>query len=139
MSDTTGSQAATTRFCARVIGPLLLIVGAVVLVRFDNIALMIPGILRDGPLTFVTGMFALIVGMILFVAHHHWSSPTAILVSILGLATIVRGVILMTAPNVAVDVATWALANGPSAWIAAGIAMTIGLWLTYAGWIAKAA
>lgn len=133
----TESQAATTRFCARVIGPLMLIIGAIVLVRFDTIALMIPAILQDSALTFVTGIFTLIVGMVLFVAHHHWSGATAIVVSILGLATIVRGVLLMLVPEFAASVATQALAAGIAPWIAGGVTLIIGAWLTYAGWFAK--
>ena len=133
----TESQAATTRFCARVIGPLMLIVGAVVIARFDTIAQMIPGILADEPLSFVTGIFTLIVGLVLFAAHHHWSSPTAILVSLLGLLTMLRGAILMLEPSLAADVATRMLDAGPGAWIAGGAAILIGLWLTYAGWLAK--
>jgi hypothetical protein len=134
----TEAQAATTRFCARVIGPLMLIVGAIVAARFDTIAQMIPGILDDAPLSFVAGIFTLIVGVVLFAAHHHWSGPTPILVSLLGLLTIFRGVILMLAPGLAADVAARMLDAGPGAWIAAGVAILIGLWLTYAGWFARA-
>jgi hypothetical protein len=135
----TEAQAATTRFCARIIGPLMLIIGAIVAARYDTIALMIPGILQDGPLAFVTGLFTLIVGMILFAAHHHWSGPTAILVSLLGVLTLVRGVILMLAPGFAAEFATKALEAGPGAWVAAGIAIAIGLWLSWAGWLARGA
>lgn len=135
----TDAQASTTRFCARVIGPLMLIIGAVVAARFDTIATMIPGVLQDGPLAFVTGLFTLTIGMILFAAHHHWSGPTAILVSLLGVFTLVRGIILMLAPGFAAEFATKALEAGPGAWVAAGIAIAIGLWLTWAGWLTRAA
>ncbi|MGE0664197.1 MAG: hypothetical protein AB7P05_14480 [Hyphomonadaceae bacterium] len=135
----TEAQTATTRFCARIIGPLLLIIGAIVLVRFDDLALMIPAILEDSALTFVTGIFTLIVGMVLFVAHHHWSGATAILISILGLATIVRGVLLLLVPDVAANFAAQALAAGPAPWIAGGVTLLIGAWLSYAGWFAKRA
>ncbi|MGH6950786.1 MAG: hypothetical protein ACREH4_07930 [Vitreimonas sp.] len=135
----TEHQSATTRFCARIIGPLMLIIGAVVAARFDTIATMIPGILEDGPLTFVIGIFTLTVGMILFAAHHHWTSPTAILVSLLGVFTVARGVILLLAPGFATEFATQALEGGPAAWIAAGAAIAIGLWLSWAGWFARSA
>lgn len=135
----TENEAATTRFCARIIGPLMLVVGGVVAARFDTIGQLIPGILQDGPLAFVTGLFTLTVGMILFAAHHHWSGATAILISLLGVVTIVRGIILMLAPSFAAELATKALQSGPGAWIAAGVAILIGLWLTWAGWFARPA
>ncbi len=135
----TASEAAATRFCARVIGPLMLVMGAVVATRFDDLAQMIPGILDNAPLSFVTGIFTLTVGMILFAAHHHWSSVTAIVVSVMGIATILRGLILLVSPGFATEFATQMLnSGGPGAWVAAGIAIAIGLWLTYAGWLAKA-
>ena len=134
----TEPQAAATRFCARVIGPLMLIIGAIVIVRFDAIASMMPSI-SDAPLAFVTGIFTLILGAILFAAHHHWTSPTAILISLLGVLTIVRGVLLMMAPDAIAGFATQALQAGLAPWIAGGVSLLIGLWLTYAGWFAKRA
>jgi hypothetical protein len=133
----TEAQAAATRFCARVIGPLMLIMGAVVIVRFDDLVSMMPGILQDAPLSFIAGIFTLILGMILFVAHHHWSGLTAIVISLFGLLTIVRGTLLMLAPAFLADVANQALALGVFAWVAGGVAVLIGAWLTFAGWFAK--
>jgi hypothetical protein len=134
----TEAQAAT-RFCARVIGPLMLIIGAIVLARFDDLVVMVPGVLQDAPLSFITGIFTLIVGLVLFAAHHHWNGVTAIIISLIGVLTVVRGVLLMTAPGLAADVAMTMMQAGPGAWIAGGVAILIGLWLTYAGWLARAA
>lgn len=133
----TESQAVATRFCARAIGPLMLIIGAIVIVRFHDIVLMMPSILQDAPLAFITGIFTLIVGCVLFAAHHHWSSGAAILISILGILTIARGVLLMLAPNMVAAFAIQALNAGPAPWIAGAVAILIGAWLTYAGWFTK--
>lgn len=135
----TESQAATTRFCARVIGPLMIIVGAIVVVRMNDILLMMPAILQDGALSFITGIFALIAGLILFAAHHHWSSAVAIAVSLIGLLTILRGVLLMLAPSFLAGLANTLLNLGPGALIAGVIALLLGAWLTWAGWFAKGA
>jgi len=135
----TEAQAATTRFCARVIGPLMLIIGAIVVVRFNDIVMMMPAILQDAPVSFITGIFTLIAGCVLFAAHHHWNGGfTAILISILGLLTVLRGVLLMLAPNMVASFATQMLNAGPAPWIAGGVSILIGAWLTYAGWFAKA-
>ena len=101
----TSSQALATRIAARIVGPLMLLVGAIVIARMGDIALLIPGILSDGPLAFVTGIFTLICGLALFAFHHHWKGLTAIVISFLAVATIVRGVILMFAPNVVAGLA----------------------------------
>jgi hypothetical protein len=135
----TEAQAATTRFCARVVGPLMLIIGAIVIIRFDAIARIVPAILQDGPLAFVTGIFTLICGVVLLAAHHHWTSAPAIVISLLGVLTIVRGVTLMFAPSFLAGLANQVLNLGPGALIAGAVALLIGAWLSFVGWFAKRA
>jgi hypothetical protein len=134
----TESQAATTRFCARIVGPLMLIVGAVVIARAGDMVLLIPAILQDGPLTFITGIFTLICGVVLMSAHHHWSSAAAIAISLLAALTIVRGLTLLFAPSLFTGLVHQFLNLGPGAIVAAVIALLIGAWLTFVGWFAKA-
>lgn len=131
------TQAAATRFCARVIGPLMLIIGAIVIVRFNELTLLMPAILQDGPLAFVTGIFTLICGCVLVAAHHHWNSATAIVISLIGLLTLVRGVTLMLAPAYLTDLALQFVNAGPGVIAAGAMAILIGLWLSVVGWFAK--
>jgi len=135
----TETQTAATRFCARVVGPLMLIVGAVVLARFTDMALLITAILQDGALTFITGIFTLICGLVLLAAHHHWNSAPAIAISLLGVLTIVRGITLLFAPSLLTGLAHAFLNLGPGALIAGAIALLLGAWLTFVGWFAKTA
>lgn len=132
----TDSQAAATHFCARAIGLLMLIIGAIIIARFNDMALIIPAILQDGPLAFITGIFTLICGFVLFAGHHHWNSATAIVISLLGLLTIVRGVTLMYAPHLLADVAINFM-DGPGAITAGFVSLLIGAWLSFVGWFAK--
>lgn len=135
----TESQAATTRFCARVVGPLMLIIGAAVLARAGAMVMLIPAILQDGPLTFITGIFTLICGLVLFAAHHHWSGAPAFVISLLGVLTIIRGITLLFAPSLLTGLVHQAMNLGPGALIAGAIALLIGAWLTFVGWFAKSA
>lgn len=135
----TEAQARTTNFCARVVGPLLLIVGAVVIARMGDMDLLIPAILQDGALVFVTGLFTLICGLVLFAAHHHWNSAAAIVVSAVGLLTILRGLILLFAPSVVTGLANTLLNGGPGALIGGAVSLLLGAWLAYVGWFAKRA
>ena len=133
----TEAQAATTRFCARIIGPLMLIIGAAVIIRFDAIAAIIPALFEDAPLLFITGVFTLIAGAILFAAHHHWTSPAAIVISLLGVLTLVRGAVFIAAPDFLASIATQAVQAQPALWIAGGVVLLAGLWLAYVGWLSK--
>lgn len=133
----TPSEAQTTRFCARVIGPLMLITGVIVIARFDALVLMTPAILQDGPLAFIAGIFTLILGLTLFAAHHHLSSAPAIAITIIGGLTIVRGVSLMLAPDIIASFTNTMIQSGPAVLIAGAVSVLIGLWLGWAGWFAK--
>lgn len=133
----TETQAATTRFCARVVGPIILVVGAVVLARFNDMVLLIPGILQDGPLTFITGVFTLICGITLLAAHHHWNSAPAIAISLLAVLTIIRGITLLFAPSLLTGLVHTFLNLGPGALVAGAVALLLGAWLTFVGWFAK--
>lgn len=136
----TNSEALTTRIAARIVGPIMLLVGAIVIARMDDIPLLIPALLSDGPLAFVTGLFTVICGVVLFALHHHWKGITAIIISLLALLTIVRGVILMFAPSFLAGLIHAAITGaGPALIIAGVIALLIGAWLTFAGWFAKPA
>ena len=135
----TETQAATTHFCARVVGPLMLIIGAVVIARAGAMVMLVPAILGDGPLTFITGIFTLICGLVLIAAHHHWNSAAAIVISLLGVLTIVRGITLLFAPSLVTGLAHQLLNLGPGAIVAGIVALLIGAWLTFVGWFAKAA
>lgn len=135
----TEAQAATTRFCARAIGLLMLIIGAIVISRFGDLALIIPALLQDAPLAFVTGVFTLIVGVVLFAAHHHWNSAPAIIITLIALLTIIRGVLLMYSPVLLAGF-VFTFVNDPAGMLAAGaMALLIGAWLTFVGWFTKSA
>lgn len=134
------TQALTTRIAARIVGPIMVIVGAIVIARMDDIALLIPALLSDGPLAFITGVFTLICGVVLFAFHHHWKGVTAIIITLLAILTTVRGIILMFAPSLVAGLLHAALTGAGPALILAGIiALLIGAWLTFAGWFATRA
>jgi len=135
----TEAQTRTTQFCARIIGPLLVIVGAVVIARAADLVLLIPAILQDGPLTFITGVFTLICGLVVLAAHHHWSGAPAFVISLLAVLTIVRGVVLMFAPSFLTGVVHQVLNLGPGVLLAGVVALLIGAWLSFIGWFAKPA
>ncbi len=133
----TETQAATTRFCARAVGPLMVIIGAVVIARAGDLIMLVPAILQDGALTFITGVFTLICGVVLLAAHHHWNSAPAIAISLLAVLTIVRGVTLLFAPSVLTGLVHQFLNLGPGAIVAGIVVLVVGAWLGFVGWFAK--
>ena len=123
-----------TRTLARVAGPYFLVMAATLLVRADTLALVFPAFMRDGPLVLVIGAFTLIVGLAVIAAHHHFTTPAAIAISLMGFAAALKGAMLMLAPDLGVTM-TVAFVRLPAfALLTAAPLLLLGAWLTFVGW-----
>lgn len=139
MSETPEGRAIRTRTLARLVGPCLLIFPLAILTRVDDLDLIFPAFFQDAPLVLITGVFTTIVGAIFVTAHHHWGSPAAIVLSTLAWLTALRGIVLLTAPDLAAQWAQMVATTSAIAYIAAAITFVVGLWLTFVGWFARSA
>jgi hypothetical protein len=130
--------AVRTRTLSRMLGPYLLAAAAALFARQDGLSAFLTEFMQDGPLVFVTGAFTLIAGVAIISAHHHWTSPSAILVSLIGILAALKGASLMIAPELGADM-TDAVVRTPSyLWVGIGVDFLLGLWLTITGWFRPA-
>lgn len=126
---------ARTRMFARVMGPFLVIITTTAVAR----AAYMPTLLTDfraNPLwPWVTGSFVLLIGLVVVTLHQQWQGAAAIIVSLLGWVTTLKGFFLMALPQSYLSFANTAVGAGTS-WRAGFIAIAlVGLYLTYIGWI----
>ena len=125
---------AKTRAFARVIGPFLTIVTATAIVRAPAMPKLLTEFRANPVWPWVTGAFILLTGLIVVSLHRYWRGAPAIIVSVLGWLTVLKGLFLMALPQTylsfagtAVDAVTW--------WRAGFLAMAlVGLYLTFIGW-----
>ncbi|MGE3302795.1 MAG: hypothetical protein AB7M12_06745 [Hyphomonadaceae bacterium] len=127
-------SAARTRALARVVGPYLVVMAAALFVRHDTLALLLPAFMEDGPLVLATGAFTLMAGLAILALHHHWSSPPAIAISLIGAISTLKGAALMAAPHFGAPLAAFAASTPPMMLVAALLALLAGAWLTFVGW-----
>lgn len=128
---------ARTRLLARIVGPFLLIAGAAVALRASTIPELFPIFFADPPLVLITGVFTLMVGLVMVAAHHHWNTLAAAAISVLAIMAVIRGATLMLAPDLAASLAE-GLAHAPAVPLAlAALTALIGAWLTFVGWLQK--
>lgn len=126
----------STRSMARVIGPFVIVLGAALLLRADAMVQLVPGYLQNAQLMLLTGVVTLLVGLIMVAAHHSWNGLAAIVITIFGILTALRGAVILLAPDLLERL--WGSLGGPHAFlIACPILVLAGLWLTFVGWFAK--
>lgn len=126
-----------TRMLARIVGPYLVIVAVAMFARLDTLHLLFPAFMQDGPLVFVTGAFALMAGLVVIAFHHHWDTPAAIAISLIGFAAAVKGGLLMIAPTLGSAMSVAVVQALPVLIIAIVLELAAGLWLSYVGWFQK--
>lgn len=127
----TPESAARTRAFARVIGPFLIIVPGIIAVRAPDMGAVLSAFFDNQALVWITG------GLLIIAYHQYWSGVAAILISLFGWFLALRGVALLAAPQLIANAAAGALGVMPIVRIGFGALLVVGLWLTYAGWIAK--
>jgi hypothetical protein len=129
---------ARTRAFSRVIGPFLVIVPGIVVVRAPETGTALTAFFDNPALAWLTGGLLLFGGLLIIAHHQYWSSLAAILVSLLGWYLALRGVVLLAAPQLIESAAGAAMNMMAMVRIGFGVLLLIGLWLTFIGWIARA-
>lgn len=131
------SPATRTQAFARVIGPFVAFVTAVIIYRAPNMDDLFSGFFNNPVIVWITGAMLLLCGLIIVSFHQYWRNLGAILISLFGWLLILRGALLIVVPHWYERVGAEAMPH--MAMIRTGFAVMtlIGLYLAYIGWIAR--
>lgn len=128
-----------TRMFARVMGPYMVIIAAVVALRPDDMRAMLSKFEADPVLSFVTGVFTLLFGLVIIALHPYWRGGAAIIVSVVGWLLAAQGLLLVAGSHAyfavassAVDTMGWAHAGAAAEVL---IVLFLGLYLAVIGWV----
>ena len=127
-----------TQTLARIVGPYFLVMGAALALRANVMPLLLPAFMQDGALVLAAGAFTLMAGLAILAAHHHFTSPAAIVISIVGIVAAVKGAFLMLAPELGAPLTAAVVRAAPLLILLAAILFIAGLWLTAVGWFSAA-
>ncbi|MEE6177968.1 hypothetical protein [Mycobacterium sp. 050134] len=124
-----------TRVFARVIGPYLIIVTATALAHAAQMRSLLSEFAANPVWPWLTGAFVLPMGLMVVVLHRHWRGAAAIVVSVLGWLTALKGLLLMAIPQTYVSVANSGI--GAGGWWQGGMVAVgaLGVYLTCVGWV----
>jgi hypothetical protein len=126
-----------TRAFARVIGPFLTIVTAVVIYRMPQMGQILTDFFSNSSIVWISGAMLLFFGILIIAFHQYWKSLAAVLISLFGWFLALRGAILIVVPNLILSGGEAAMQHAPLVQLGFGVMTLIGLYLTYVGWIAK--
>ena len=125
---------ARTRGFARVLGPYLVIVALAALVRASDMATLLAEFEANSVWPWETGAFVLLSGLIVVALHQNWRGAAAIVVSVLGWLTTVKGLLLLVIPQRYLSFGD-SVVNAKGWWLAImAIMALVGLYLSYVGW-----
>jgi len=129
-----------TRGFARVIGPFVAIVAVIAAFRMPEIttAPFLDTFFQNPITVWITGAMLVLLGLLVIAQHAIWSSAPAVVISLLGWILLVRGIALLTVPQLYERLAL-AMANVTGLRIGAGVLALVGIWLALAGWRAPPA
>ncbi len=88
----------TSLFIARLLGPLLLVVGAATLLNQANIRQMATDFLEQSPLVYVVGVLTLLGGLVIVNTHNVWQG-WPVIITIFGWLCVIGGAIRILVPR----------------------------------------
>ncbi|MBV8118680.1 MAG: hypothetical protein JO081_01925 [Alphaproteobacteria bacterium] len=134
----TGESQARTRGFARVIGPWLVIVPSIIVVRASGMGALASDFFKSDLFVWCAGALLPFAGLLIIAFHQHRSSVAAVMISLFGWILALRGLVLQAAPKLYERAAT-AMDSIVLVRLIFGVLVAIGLYLTYVGWIAESA
>lgn len=135
----TPESIARTRAFARVIGPFITLEAGAVEVRAAEMAGFVPVFFQNAAIVWMTAAMLVVGGLAVVAFHQYWRSPASAFISLYGWAVLMEGLVLFFAPQLMARAAGRWVAGDATLSIRIGFSgmLLIGLWLTYAGWIAR--
>jgi len=128
----------STAIIARIIGPMLVIVGLAIVVRPSIFIGAIDTFWADAAAPLLWGIISLLLGLTILALHWRWRRPVEIAVTLIGVLSLARGVALLFVPEPPIAFIRAVLADAPLAVVTIGAAgALLGAWLSYEGFRAK--
>jgi hypothetical protein len=125
---------ATSIFLARLLGPLLLAVGASILINPKPFQTMAGEVVRSITLVYLFGLFDFAAGLAIVLTHNVWAANWRVLITLIGWLTLIRGAVRILAPEAIMGFAAKVLRKKQMMPVAAAVTGVLGLVLCYFGY-----
>ena len=96
----------TSYFLAKLIGPMLLVIGIGMLFNADGYRAMAEEFLKSRALIYLAGLLALVPGLAIVLTHNVWASDWRVIITVLGWLGLVGGVFRLLLPQQVSEIGT---------------------------------
>lgn len=120
-------------FLSKALGLYLVIISVGMLINACTIKPILGEMLKNPGLMFVTGVIAMIIGVLIVISHNIWVLDWRVIITIMGWASLIKGTIRVIIPQY-VDVLDkkWMLSDA-SYYTTSVLAFLLGVFLCYLG------
>jgi uncharacterized membrane protein HdeD (DUF308 family) len=125
----------TSLFLARLLGPMLLVIGAGVLINRENFRAMAKELTASRELMFLVGVLTLLAGLAIVTTHNVWNG-WPVIITILGWLLAIGGALRILVPDTMRSLQGSALDKPAMPLVGGAVQALIGAWLCYVGWLA---
>jgi hypothetical protein len=125
---------ATSVFLARLLGPLLLVVGVGILINPKPFHTMASEVIRSVTLVYLFGLFDFAAGLAIVLTHNIWAANWRVLITLLGWLMLIRGAVRILIPETIMGFAAKVIRNKQLMPISGVVTGVLGLVLCYFGY-----
>ncbi len=120
---------------AKLLGPIVLLLAASMIWRPDALLALSRQFLTDKPLILISGVLALLAGLLIVNVHNIWYWGWPVIITLFGWALLIGGAVRVLSPDFVTEVGSRMLEQtGLVRWIGVLWAM-LGLFLSYQGYL----
>jgi hypothetical protein len=123
----------TSIFLARLIGPVMTLVGISLLMNETAFRKMAMEFLRSPALIFFSGMILMPAGLAVVLSHNVWVLNWPVIITLLGWIAVISGALRVFAPDRALKIGKKAVASKEITTVSAAFWLVIGAVLCYFG------
>jgi hypothetical protein len=124
----------TSLYLAKLIGPMLIVIGIGMLINRDGYRDMAREFLGSRALIYLAGLFAFVPGLAMVLAHNVWAADWRIIITILGWLALIGGTFRILFPQEVTRIGTRVIANPGTMLIGGGVTLALGAILSFYGY-----
>ena len=124
----------TSRFIARLIGPLFLVMGLGMVIEGDLVRVLSQEFLSNISLIYLAGMLTLVAGLAIINTHNVWEANWRVIVTILGWLAVLGGVIRLLFPGKVQALGVGMLSHPHAMIISGAVVLVVGAVLCWTGY-----